>query len=170
MFIKLRNIHTAGGYSLIEMMIYVVVLSSLLTVVIFNMITMSRSYGRAVVAKNINNSAVDTIERLTREVRNATSIASIQVSPGGITLNTKDSSGNATTEQIYTDNGTIKLRVGGVDFGPLTLAHVQANVAFTQVTATTSKAVRMVSTLSNSAFGYSDTKTFYSAVVLRGAY
>ena len=131
---------------------------------------MARSYGRAVVAKNIDNSAVDTLERITREVRNASSVAGIQVTPARIILNVKDSSGSPTTEEIYTDNGVVKLRVGGVEYGPLTLTNVQANLSFTNVSATTSKAVRIILTLSNSAFGFTDNATFYSAAVLRGAY
>lgn len=158
------------GFSLLEMLIYVAILAFLMVTVVATLITMTRSYSILKVSKNLNHAAIVSLERMTREIRGASSVvvgqSTLDASPGRLYLQV----GTDTTE-FYLDAGMLKVNVNGVYQGPLTTADVAINsLIFTLSTTTESEAIKIDLMMESGVNERHKREQFQSTVVLRGSY
>ncbi|MEK7589965.1 MAG: prepilin-type N-terminal cleavage/methylation domain-containing protein [Patescibacteria group bacterium] len=159
--------HKTKGFSLLESLVYMAILS-LMTVIIINiLVSTAKAYNILRLARSINNSAITSLERMTREIKSADNISmadsTFGTHPGKLKINI-----SADTKEFYIDNGTLKIKETGVDKGALTLDGVSVdNLVFRNLDNGTSKAVRIEMTLSGTHRNITNTKKFYSFVVLR---
>ena len=158
------------GFSLIEMIVYVSILSVVFVIVVNTLLIVSRSYSSIKVSLDINNSATVSMERMIREIRKARSIDLIQSTlnshPGRLVLNTIDEEGLPLVVDFYLGNDTLKLKEGGVFSGDLTDGVNVTNLVFRRISNGTSEAIKIEMELSNE----DKNKVFYNTIVLTGSY
>ncbi len=160
------------GYSLVEMLIYVAILS-LISIVIINMLlSFTKSYRVVTALRLAEHSGIDSIERVTRDIRGATTVDSanstLGTSPGVLTLNSTVN-GTPTITKYYVQNGILEIDVNGSYFGPLTLSSASTtNLIFRKLTSGNSTAVKVDMTVQALVGGVLRTKNYHSTIILRG--
>jgi len=124
----------------------------------------------------LENSAQTSLERMSRDIRNASSIiaasSTLGVSPGVLAIKTKNENGTSTEVLYYLDSSKmLHVKENGVDIGKLTASTTPvSNLVFTQSTTTNSVAIKIdisMQTLKNSA---TTTEKFWATYILRGSY
>lgn len=178
-----NHINNKNGFTLVEMIIYVAFFAILSVLSINATILVMKSFYTLRINQSISQSATTALERMSREIRNAYDIDSLNstltTSPGRLTLLTKDDLGALTTVEFYTNAGNqINMKIGDVDQGSLMTKTVSAtNLVFRSMTngtatSTNSKAVKIEMTLRDSRdarSGFTKTVKFYDTIVLRGS-
>ncbi len=163
------------GVTLIEMLAYTFILSLLVGVVIYTLITMNSLYRSIKSSAGIRSVAHVALERMVREIRGASSIDTTQStfnsSPGQITLNTTDDSGASTTVQFFMTGQTPHIKEAGLDIGPLSPTGVRVtSLIFRRITTAKSEATRIEMIIENGEGKNYKSASFYSTAVLRGSY
>ena len=167
--------YSKKGFSLIEMLIYIAVVSLMMILLVNTVLSIINAYSDLRLARNIETSATVSFDRMIREIRGAKSVDMINttfgVNPGRLVLNTTDSSGANTTIDFYVDSNLLKVKEGGVYIGPLTSSTtIITNLTYTLLSTTTSKAVKIDMGLSSTRKSTTKTGTFHDTVILRGSY
>ncbi|MDP6387975.1 MAG: type II secretion system protein [Candidatus Pacebacteria bacterium] len=159
-----------AGFSLIELLVYIAIIAAMMTLVINILLSSSKSYNDLKLSRNINNSAITSLERMTREIKASDYIdisnSVFDANPGRLTVKNA-----TTTSEFYLDGNTLKVKENGIHAGALT--HNEAsvdNLVFRTADNGTSKGVKIEMTLSSSYRNLSKTKKFYSFGVLRNSY
>ena len=158
------------GFSLVETILYLTFLVIIISIVVSFVVSLAKTYQSVQAVKNVESSAVFSLERITRDIRNA---YSVNTAGDTLILNTSDASGNAQSVKFYISPTTHALSVDtdGVYVGPLTLSDVTVDdLHFTLATSSRSEAVKVGLSLTGVVGGASTTKNFYTTVVLRGSY
>jgi len=163
------------AFTLIEILAYTFVLTLLITTVAYTLIAVNNSYRTLKSSAGLESVAEETLERMTRDIRSATSIdtvySSFDTSPGQLTLNTLDDAGDATTVQFFLEGQTLRVKEGGVDVGPLSAVNVRiTNLVFRRITTPQSQAVKIEVTAESGQDKSRASASFYSTIVLRGSY
>ena len=160
---------------MIEMLIYTAILVILAMVVVNVFLGLRRSTTALSATQVIESSAIISLERMTREIRDATSVdtglSTLGTSPGVLQLNTTDAGGTPTTVQFYVSGRALRIKEAGTDIGPLTATTTRiTNLVFRKITTAQSQAVKIEMTLESGTSTSYRQKKFYSTVVLRGSY
>lgn len=163
------------GFTLVEMIVYVAILGIIAVLSINATLAMTQAFSNLRVSRDLNSSATALFERLTRDVRGAYDIDTVQstfnTNPGRLTLNTKDSGGANTTVEFYVENGLVKIKEGGVAQGAImTTSTSVTNFVVRQLLNTNTKAVKVEATISATRGNITKTRNFYTTIVLRGTY
>ena len=158
------------GFSLIEMLVYIAVLVSVTLAGVLTYLSLSTNLVRYETERAMSHAAQVSLERMVRDIREATSIdlglSTLGTSPGVLTLVS-----GATTTKFSLSSGNVLLTRNGVDIGPLTNDNVTVNqLLFRRYSGTSTELIRIALTLSASNKAASTTQTFYSSAVLRGTY
>ncbi len=173
--IKYNKIRTKG-FTLVETIVYLALFVVLLVGIINSVLILTSSYRNVRVARSIESSAINTMDRIIREVRNAESIdysqSNFGINPSALSLNTVDELGNTGTVRFYVQGNRVFLQENGVLSGPLTNANVTvSSLIFRNIVSTSSTAVKIEmsisSTSTNSVF---ITRDFQGTAVIRGSY
>ena len=154
------------------MIIYISILSVFTFVIVNTLVSFSTTYREVRIDRAIDNSAVTSLERMTRDIRKATSItlgqSTFGTHPGVLTLFTTDTV-NSTTTRLYINNGVLSVDVNGVYSGPLSLVQTPVtNLVFTRLTSTTSEAVKIDMTVEYPFGSTTKTKQYHTTVILKG--
>lgn len=157
------------------MIIYSAILSVLTAVTINATFSTIRSFAEFRVARDLNYSATSLLERMTREIRSAYGIDGAQstlgTNPGRLTLLIKDSGDVNTTVEFYVENGTLKIKEGGVVMGALTSSSTAVtNFTVRSLSNPKSSAIKTELRLTATRGGVSKSGNFYSTILLRGSY
>jgi type II secretory pathway component PulJ len=158
------------GFSVIEMLVYMAVLVTVTLAGVLTYLSLSTNLVRYETERALSHAAQVSLERMVRDIREATSVntglSTLGTSPGVLTLVS-----GATTTKFSLSTGNVLLTRNGVDVGPLTNDNVTVNqLMFTRYTGTSTELIRIALTLSASNKAASTTQTFYSSAVLRGTY
>jgi type II secretory pathway pseudopilin PulG len=172
---KDKKIKTSNGYTLLEMVVYIAILSVFSIVVVFSLVNITKSFLEIRVERNINNAAVASIDRMVREIRLSNSVdilnSTFDANPGRITLNTIASNGSSTTVEFFVSNGVLRMKEGGVDSGALTQSNINVdNLLFNLMTNGTTQAIKISESLSDTRVGTTSTKSFNNTGLIRGSY
>jgi len=180
MIIKFFNTRTQKSdlrkaFTLIETIIYMAILVILLAVAINTLLSIIGVYKHFVVVSNIEDSAITTMERITRDIRNAESVSAgsstFDTNPGTLTLSTLDSDGSPTTIQFAVISGAIHVTEGGTDLGPLTTGNTTiTNLVFRYATTTRSELVKIELTLEAGSGDSQRIESFQTSTIVRGSY
>jgi|SRR3989338_516846 len=162
------------GFSLVEAIIYIGLLVLILVAVINMMLLMSRSYNFLKASRHMQISAITALDRMVREIRNAQSIdigqSAFGTDVGVLTLNTTTVAGVSQTIQFYLD-GAVRLKLDGVDIGPMTLPDVTVmGLTFRQITTGISQAVKIELSLLTGVLPSTRLSNFYGTAILRDSY
>ena len=163
------------GFSLVEMLFYVVILSLSLIAVLQTLVVVTRSYGVLKYAQRVEQEAAFSLERMVREMRDASSItdagSTFGTNPGKLLLGSTDSSGTARTVEFSVDTGKILLKENGAVTGYLTSSKTSvSNLVFRKITTTRSKGVKIEMTVAAGSGTFARSESFYATVVLRDSY
>ena len=162
------------GFTLVEMIIYIAFFAVLSVLAITSTIIVMRSFYSIRLTQNINQSATVGLERMSREIRNAYDIDTAQstfgVSPGRLTLRTKDAGGVNTTIEFYVSGSQLFIKEGAVDMGSLmTKNAVLTNLVFRQIANPNSRAVKIEMTIRDTRGVLQKDANFYDTIILRGS-
>ena len=151
------------------MVIYISILSVISITIVSTIVSFSQSYKTIKVLGAIDNSAINTMEKMTSEIRKSASVSSINSDfvsdPGFLTL--VATSSNMT--KFYVQNNIIQMDSGGSYFGPITSSDTKVTgLKFTLLKWGNSYAVKIDMTVNGTSGIISKTKTFHSTTVLRG--
>ncbi len=172
-FVNFKN-NKKKGFSIAEILIYITILVFMLTVVINILFTILKSQRSFNASKSVESSALVSMERITREIREAQSIntssSTLAVHPGLLTLESTDTNGNPRTVKFSLVNNKLNLEENGIGQGALTrLDSKVTRLVFTSIVSTSSRAVRTEITIeSGTSTNYRSGK-FYSTTILRGS-
>src|SRR5438128_2713217 len=112
-----------AGYTLVEMVIYVALMSVISFLIINTVLSFTKSYREVVALRIVDSGAIDSMERMTRDIRGGAIIdtrnSTLGTNPGILTLTTT-TGGVSTTTKFYIQNGSLKIDVNGTYIGPLT--------------------------------------------------
>lgn len=110
---KLSTPSIEGGYSFVEIIVYMMLFVTLSTLLISCLIGMTKSYRVMRSTNDLIDSAHVSMERVTREIRGATSIdlttSVFSTNPGVLKLNTTDSLGASKTVEFDTAGGALEM-------------------------------------------------------------
>jgi len=163
---RTQGISRKGGLSLVEVVLYSVLVVILLVVIVNVLLVVMKSYRQISSAKSVQSAAITSVERLGQEIRRAKTVAS--ASAGSLILNTTDSGGSNETMEFRLSGGQIYLYEAGNNLGALTPASATiTNLLFQPVTAGNNSAVRITETVESGSGESHRTATFYSTVELR---
>lgn len=171
-----NKIVSKKGFTLVEMLVYLAMLGAISILISHSFIAMTRSFGSVKLSRNINESALVAMERITREIRSAYEINTgdsiFGSSPGRLSLIGLNDAGATTTVKLYMQGSNIFVEKGGYSSEPITSSSTMAtSLIFNQINAsTTSKAIKLELELSGSAGPVSRTDKFYNSIILRGSY
>ncbi|HJN62668.1 MAG TPA: type II secretion system protein [Candidatus Paceibacterota bacterium] len=169
------NFSRNKGFTLIEMIVYVAILSIVFVLIINTLLIITRSYKSIKLTNDINNSASISLERIIREVRAAesvnTSSSILGSNPGKLVLNTTNNLGAPLVLDFYVENNSLKLNKNAVLSGVLTKDNVEVTgLIFRHITSSSSQAVKIELTLTGTERNTTKIDSFYSTAVLRGSY
>lgn len=163
------------GFTMVEMVIYIAFFAMLSVLSVNATILVMKSFYTLRITQNISQSATTAMERMSREIRNAYDVDTLNstlapTSPGRLTLLTKDASGNPSSVEFYVTGSQLNMKVGGIDKGSLMTKSVTlTNLVFYSISTTNSKAVKIEMSLRDSRSDIVKTVKFYDTIVLRGS-
>lgn len=160
------------GFSLIEMLVYIVILAFMLVLIIEVVLSVSRSERVVQSMRSVENSAVVSLERISREVRQAesvnTSLSTLSTHPGRLVLNGYDNSNNPRTVEFYLTNGRLYVSENNTEIGALSEARANiVDLKFHYFTASSSVGVRTEIKIESGTSTHYRTETFYSTALTR---
>lgn len=152
------------GFSLVEMLIYVALLSVIFLLIVQTVLSFTGSYRQLAANRALEHTALKVMERITRDIRGASDVS---VSSGTLTL-IHSSNGVSTTTQFYLENQTVKMSINGTYYGPLSIASAPVTaLIFTVLTASDSEAVKIDMTAQGKSGPVTRTKSFHSTIIAK---
>ena len=172
-----------SGYSLVEIIIYVAIFAMLAVVVINSVIVVMASFTETRTNRDLQESGYTSLERISREIRQAKSIDVADSTLGGtnpsfgiLVLNTTDGSGNARVVKFAVVSGALDI-YEGTTFANLALTGNLLNqninttsLIFRQITTTVGGAVKVEMTLQDQRGKARESQNFYDTIILRNEY
>ncbi len=154
------------------MLVYVGILSLVSLIVINMLFSYTKTYQTLGALRVAENSGLDSMERMTRDIRGATSVDSsnstLGTSPGVLTL-TSTSGGVSTTTKFYVQSGILKVDINGTYSGPLTISNASTtSLTFRLLTNSVSNAVKIDMTVQAAVGSVVKAKNYHSTIILRG--
>ena len=170
-----QHLKKEEGFSLVEVILYMTLFVILSTVLIATLFGMTKSYKEARATNDLIDSASVSMERMTREIRDATSLdmttSVFDTNPGVLKLNTTTLTGTPKTVQFDTGAGLEIIDSTETSPARLTGSHVSVNsLIFREITTTHGKAVRIEMTLHSLRSPTDRSVSYTDTVALRGAY
>ena len=166
-----RRLQVLTGYSLIEMLIYISILSIISLLAIDTILSFGPSYHSLLAYRSAENSGILSLERMSRDIRATTSVNTAQsalgTNPGVLTL-VATSNGVSTTTKFYIQNNILKVDINGSYSGPLSLSNTSVtNLIFTLLSSPQSSGVKIDMTVQSTSSPITKTKTFHSTIILK---
>lgn len=163
------------GMSLVETMVYIFILTLILFAVANALYSITRLYRAIQSSRAIESTAEVALERMTREIRDATNVdvakSTLGLSPGRLVLNTTDEAGASSTVEFWLSGQSVEIKEAGVDIGPLSPMKARiTSLIFRRIQTAKSQAVKVEMNIESGQDNSYKTKPFYSTIVLRGSY
>jgi prepilin-type N-terminal cleavage/methylation domain-containing protein len=170
---RLKN--TQKGFSLVEMIVYVVILGFLILVLINTLQSVMVTYRHVRIQRAIETSAFTALERMTKEIRNGISVdtsnSTFNNSNGSLTISTKSPTEITKTVHVYIDQGVLKISENGTYVGQLTASSTTVtDFTLIRIIGEETEAIKMSLTLQAGTGAYLKRENFYTTTVMRGTY
>ncbi len=171
-----NSLKTKKGFSLVETLVYLALLVLMLLGVVNTLTALVSSYRKVSAVRAIETSAINSMDRILRETKDATGIdsalSSFNVTSGALALYGLDANGSSTPMKFALSGGRIVLYENNISLGPITSEDVNVtSLVFRQYSTTTSSAIKVEMIMTNVASSsFAITKNFYGTAVLRGTY
>ncbi|PIR58155.1 MAG: hypothetical protein COU71_00175 [Parcubacteria group bacterium CG10_big_fil_rev_8_21_14_0_10_38_31] len=166
------------GFTLMEMLVYIAILSVIVVLVVSSVLVMSKSLSSIQVSRKINNFAETSIERMIREIRFADSVdnsSSIFGSnPGYLKFNTIDPADDTSTTIEFYQNGTDLMVKEGINNPPEDITPSSLSVTnltfYDIVVPGVSEAIKIEMEVKGSGIFGDKIERFYNTIVLKRSY
>ena len=170
-----RGPSTQTGVSLVEMILYVVLLVIVMSVIVQSLVAVGRVYRSIMLTRELESSGTIAMEQMLREIRNASSLvlgeSVIGTSPGAIAVSGVDESLNPYETKFDLVSGVLQISKNSETPASITSSPVSVSyLLFTRVATSTSEGVRIELEVSGTAGSISKSERFYGFTVLRGSY
>lgn len=167
--------HSSRGYTLVEMLVYVAILSFLMVVLIGSIVVIINSFTRVRVVRAVAEVGGGALERIVREIRQASAIttagSAFDSSPGVLQLATTDSNGDDTAIVFALSGNDLTIQEGVNATSTLLGGPVYvSSLIFRQLSTTTASGVKIELSLADERLPGMSPITFYTTAVLRGSY
>lgn len=157
------------GYSLIELVIYIALFTLISVVLVKSLVTVMGTYATAQGYRRLQSNGEFIMERITREVRDASDITAssvFDVHPGTLSLTGTDEEGDPTAVSFSVSGGVVQINDNGT-VGNLSTSEVVVNsLIFKEVNTSIGEGVKVELSLTT-ANGYIVSAPFYTTVILR---
>jgi type II secretory pathway pseudopilin PulG len=173
---NLNKKNNKSGFSVVEIIIYFGLLAVISTLVTTNIISLFKNYNIARSNQEIEYNAINIIDKLTRDTRDAKSInindSSFSVVQGSVSLNIGSSTDDmaSNTVKFYLDNNKLKYMKDGIDFGNISTNSVNvSNFKIFYINSSSTEAIKVELTIDTIAQSNSNpiSKNFYTTILLR---
>jgi Tfp pilus assembly protein PilW len=163
------------GFSLVETIVYLTIFVAITVAIINSTVVLAKSYRNVGSIRAIENSAISSMERMTREIRDATSInnslTTYNTNPGVLALNSTNDAGTVETLRFYVSGNKLLLDRNGVNIGQLSLSDANiSSLIFRSIATSTVSGVKIEMTIDNGSTTPYITKNFYGTAILRSSY
>jgi len=163
------------GTSLVEMIIYIVLLTLVLGIIVQMLIAIGGVYRNIKLTRELESSGTIAMESMLREARNASSVVVGQSilgsSPGVLVIFGTDEISNPYEIRFDTSSGILRISKDGETPAALTSSSsLVSYLLFTHVTNVNSEGVRIELEMTGTAGPISKSEKFYGFTVLRGSY
>ena len=163
------------GFTLIEIMLYVSLFTFVSSLSMNALIQTIRAFNDLRISRDINDSSVKIMERMTRDIKSATAVdllnSTFGASPGRLTLTTVNASGTPTTVEYYISNSILLYKENGVAKGSLMSARTKIDaLVFYYINTGATVAIKTELHVSSARGTVSDADHFYDTSILRGTY
>ncbi len=172
--------HKRQGFSMIEVVLYVSLFSLMSVLTLEALFLTVTAFTNLRISRDINDSSVKIMERLTRDIKSATAIdmanSVFGADPGTLTLSTVNASGTPLTVQYVMVGNALHLKEGTsvatlVDKGSLLSSKTSVSgVLYKRIDVGSTVAVKIDLHITASRGSVIDTDHFYNTVILRGTY
>ncbi|MES2623480.1 MAG: prepilin-type N-terminal cleavage/methylation domain-containing protein [Patescibacteria group bacterium] len=170
-FLKGKN--NRKGFSLVEIVIYFSMLAVLTIVVISSLMSLFKSYSVIKLQQDIEASAIQVLDKMTRDIRDADGVVSAQSSfgvPEGSVALTITTDSVTDTYRYYVASSSVKVSKNGTYIGDLTQSSVTVNsLTAYEILGTSTHAIKLELNLqATPRYGTSTiSENFYTTVQLR---
>jgi len=169
---KNGHAYRQAGFSLIEILVYIVIMVILLAVIMQVIVSITRSQRLINAARAIESSTALSLERITREVRLSDNVnlssSVLNSNPGTLVLQGLDSLGSPRTVEFTLSNGRIILRENSVETGTLTEdGTTVTGLVFRRFASSTIEGIQTEITIESGTSTHYRTETFYSSATIR---
>ncbi|MBA3550753.1 prepilin-type N-terminal cleavage/methylation domain-containing protein [Patescibacteria group bacterium] len=152
------------GVSLIEMLVYVALITVIFLLIVNTVLSFTGSYRQLAANRELEHTAINVFERISRDIRNSASVAT---STNSLTL-VQTSNSVSTTTRFYLDGTTVKVDINGTYYGPLSVTRGPVtNLTFTIATSTGPDAVKIDMTAQGISGTVIRTKTFHTTIIAK---
>lgn len=164
-----------SGFSLIEVVVYISLFSVISVMTMTALFSTMKSFTNLRISRDINSSSVVIMERMTRDIKSATSVdlvnSTFNANPGRLTLNTINASGTPMVIEYFISNNALRVKEGGIDKGSLLSSQTSiSGVLFQYINTGRSIGVKIDLHVTASRGQVTDTDHFYNTIIMRGTY
>lgn len=173
-FLTIKN-NKNRGTSLVEMVLYIVLLTLVTGIIIQMLVAVGGVYRNIKLTRELESSGTIAMERMLREIRNASGVdvgsSSIGTSPGVLAISGVDESSNSYNIKFNISSGVLQISKNSetpvaLTSSPTTISYL----LFNHITNTNSEGVRIELEVFGTVGSVSKTEKFYGFAVLRGSY
>ncbi|OHB15195.1 MAG: hypothetical protein A2431_03225 [Candidatus Zambryskibacteria bacterium RIFOXYC1_FULL_39_10] len=171
-FFKINN---KRGITLIETILYMVILTFFMGIIVQMLVSIGTIYKEIKVTRELESSGTIAMERMLKEIRNASRVTTdesiLETSPGKLTVSGVDE--NSEPYKISFEVLDNAVQISKNIEAPVALTSSSGAVSyltFHRVTNDNSEGVRIVLEMSGSSGANQKTEIFYGFAVLRGSY
>lgn len=159
------------GFSIIEIIIYLAIFGTLSVFIINSFIISISSFNNISINHSLAEVGVSSVDRISREIRQAVSVDVINSTSGSLQLNSVDDSGNSIIVKIVKEGNLLNFYENNILVGNLLDKEVSVqSLNFRRIDTTAGEAVKMEMTFVANRGKQSKTANFYNSIVLRGSY
>jgi Tfp pilus assembly protein PilW len=171
---KMRNkIKKIRAFSLVETIIYLAIFTMVSILVINSFITVMSSFATTRSNRSLLEAGISSMERMSREIRQASSIdlANSNLGLGTLQLNSIDINDNLTTIKFKKENSTLNIYQAGTLSGSLVDQNIVVDsLIFRRIATAHGEAIKIEMILSDARSKINKTESFYNTIILRGGY
>jgi hypothetical protein len=159
------------GFSLIEIIIYLAIFTTFSILVINSFIVILTSFNTTNTNRKLLESGLSSMERLTREVRQAKSIDIANSNSTTLQLNSTNEANDPIVIKLTLENNDLNLYEDGNKIGNLLNLHTDlTSLNFRRIATTKGEAVKIEMTIQDPQDKNLRSENFYDTVILRGEY
>jgi Tfp pilus assembly protein FimT len=165
----------SNGYSLIEMIVYLAVFTTLSILIINCFIVISASFSQTRTNRDLLEAGSSSLERISREIRQSKNIdianSTLGSSPGVLSLSSTDASSVDQTIKFAVVGGALNIYKNGTLIGNLLGQNISVtSLIFRRIATTNGEAVKIELSVQDTRSKNLTTKNFYDTIILRNEY
>jgi type II secretory pathway pseudopilin PulG len=167
--------HKKNGYSIVEILVYLAIFTSLSVLVINSFITILATFDMTRSNRDLLESGATAMERISREIRQAESVdvpnSTLGSTPGILELDSTNSGGTPVAIRFVTSSGALNLYEEGTLIGNLLGQNISVtNLVFRRIITTNGEALKVELTIQDTSTKVARSENFYNTIILRGQY